>query len=82
VNDAGHAKKMLSVFAIIDRKDSTRPAYWMKIGSAFTNQDGSINLYLDAFPLGPHQKLQVRESRPTDSPRPARAEPALTELEP
>jgi hypothetical protein len=81
VNDAGQ-KKTLSVFAIIDRKDSTRPAYWMKIGSAFTNQDGSINLYLDAFPLGPHQKLQVRESRPSEPARPARSEPGLVELAP
>ncbi len=76
------SRKMLSVYAIIERKDSTRPSYWMKIGSAFTNQDGSINLYLDAFPLGPHHKLQVRESRPAEPPRTARAEPALTELAP
>ncbi|BDG10458.1 hypothetical protein [Anaeromyxobacter paludicola] len=82
MNDPTTHKKQLSVFAIIDRKDPNRAAYWMKIGSAFTNQDGSISLYLDAFPLGPHQKLQVREARPFDGPRPTRAEAGLSELAP
>lgn len=33
--------------------------YWMRIGSAFTNVDGSTNVYLDAFPA--NGKLQIRD---------------------
>lgn len=32
--------------------------YWHRLGSAFVNNDGSINLYLDALPV--NGKLQVR----------------------
>jgi hypothetical protein len=32
----------------------------VKLGVAHVNRDGSINLYLDAFPIGTN-KLQVRE---------------------
>ncbi len=62
--------KQLTVFAIIERKDTTKPPYWMKIGAAFTNRDGSLTVYLDAFPIGTN-KLQVREARPWDEPRSA-----------
>jgi hypothetical protein len=33
--------------------------FWMRIGSAFTNSDGSTNIYLDAFPS--NSKLQIRD---------------------
>ncbi|HLU66237.1 MAG TPA: hypothetical protein VKZ63_08165 [Kofleriaceae bacterium] len=33
--------------------------YWMRIGSAFINSDGSTNVYLDAFPS--NNKLQIRD---------------------
>jgi hypothetical protein len=65
------AKKQLGVFAIVERKDTTKPPYWMRIGTAFTNRDGSINLLMDAFPLGPH-RLQVREVRLEDRAPPRR----------
>src|SRR5689334_5133862 len=39
--------------------------YWMRLGSAFTNSDNSINIYLDAVPVTPSPKgglaLQIRE---------------------
>jgi hypothetical protein len=34
--------------------------YWMRTGSASTNKDNSINLYLDALPRG-EWKFQLRE---------------------
>lgn len=55
--------------------------YWMRVGSAFENVDGSTNVYLDAYPA--NGKLQIRDlderddrKRP-DEPRsePARAVP-------
>jgi hypothetical protein len=35
--------------------------WWMRMGSAFTNKDNSINLYLDAIPTKPGAHLQLRE---------------------
>ena len=32
---------------------------WVRIGSAFRNADGSINVYLDAYPA--NGKLMIRE---------------------
>ncbi len=33
--------------------------YWMRIGTAFSNADGSTNILLDALPV--NRKLHVRE---------------------
>jgi hypothetical protein len=63
-------KKNLIVYAIIEREN--RPSIWLKVGAAFANQDGSINLVLDAFPIGTN-RLQVRERRLDDLPRTASA---------
>ncbi len=56
--------KRLAVYAIHqvpDRDDESKThARWIRVGSAFQNRDGSMNLYLDAFPIGTN-KLQVRE---------------------
>ncbi|MCM2333828.1 MAG: hypothetical protein NDI82_07755 [Anaeromyxobacteraceae bacterium] len=61
--------KRLAVYAI-NEKDGDRGTWWQKIGTAFTNRDGSIAIYLDALPLGTN-KLQVRE--PRDDARPGAA---------
>ncbi len=64
---SGAGKKPLAVYAIIERKDRK---HWLKLGAAFSNRDGSINLYLDALPVGTNC-LQVREQRPWDEARAA-----------
>jgi len=33
--------------------------FWLKMGRAFDNKDGSMNVFLDAYPA--NGKLQVRE---------------------
>jgi len=38
--------------------------FWMRLGTAFTNKDGSLNVYLDAFPTD--RKLQIRDLDPRD----------------
>jgi hypothetical protein len=63
---SGGTGKRLAVYAI-NEKDGDRGAWWQKIGTAFTNRDGSIAIYLDALPIGTN-KLQVRE--PRDEVRP------------
>ncbi|MDB4958170.1 MAG: hypothetical protein JWO36_5739 [Myxococcales bacterium] len=52
-------RKRFDVLQPLERKD--RGTYWMRVGTAFENRDGSLNLYLDALPLT--GKLQVREAR-------------------
>ena len=55
-------QKRMAVFAIIPNADG-QTQRWLKVGSAFANRDGSISMYLDAFPVGTN-KLQIREERP------------------
>jgi hypothetical protein len=59
----GNRTKMFKVLCPVERKDGA--TYWMRVGSAFPNKDHSINLYLDALPLG-HNKLQLREMEDDD----------------
>lgn len=66
--------KRLAVLAVVeqpDRADDSKTyTRWVKVGVAFVNRDGSMNLYLDAFPIGTN-KLQVREDDrvPPSAPR-------------
>ncbi len=56
--------KRLAVLAILERPDkddeTKKHTRWIKIGVGWPNRDGSINLYLDAFPVGTN-RLQIRE---------------------
>lgn len=52
----GNSKERRDVFTIIERENA-RP-FWVRVGSAFENRDGSLNVYLDALPV--NGKLQVR----------------------
>ena len=37
---------------------------WTKVGTAFENKDGSVNVYLNALPV--NGKLQIRERKEKD----------------
>jgi len=47
------------VFSITEGKDGQ--SRWIKVGTAFINKDGSINVFLDAFPKD--GKLQIRDRK-------------------
>lgn len=36
-------------------------SYWTRVGSAFENKDGSMNIYLNALPI--NGKLQIRDKK-------------------
>ncbi|AKU92295.1 hypothetical protein [Vulgatibacter incomptus] len=55
-----NTKKKWAVYTIRERQGLEKP-YWMRVGVAFMNRDGSFNLHLDATPLD--GKLQMREWR-------------------
>ena len=38
--------------------------YWQRVGSAWTNKDGSINISLNSLPL--NGKLHIREPKATE----------------
>ena len=46
------------VFTMTERDGET---YWTRLGAAFENRDGSINVLLDGSPV--NGKLQIREKR-------------------
>ena len=52
-------KRMFKVITHVERRDGGK--FWMRLGSAFTNKDDSINVYLDAVPVGKEITLQLRE---------------------
>jgi hypothetical protein len=57
---------MFKVIAPIEKKDGG--TFWMRVGSAFPNKDGSTNLYMDAWPVGT-KTLQLREMTDEDFAR-------------
>ena len=51
---------MKDVFAIYEPKNDGRDrARWVRVGVAFSNRDGSLNVLLDALPLS--GRLQIRD---------------------
>ena len=53
-------KTMKTVFTVVER--SQGKSIWTRVGVGFVNQDGSINLRLDAIPV--NGTLQVRDWEP------------------
>jgi hypothetical protein len=51
--------KTLTVFTL-RVNDKTKTTVWIRVGKAAVNQDGSINVYLDALPLD--GTLHIRET--------------------
>ena len=56
---------MKYVWNIIEREGLERPV-WQRVGVAFENSDGSLNVRLDSLPL--NGKLHIRDRR-EDQPR-------------
>ena len=51
---------MKDVYAIYESKtDGRARARWVRVGLAFPNRDGSLNVLLDALPLS--GRLQIRD---------------------
>jgi hypothetical protein len=64
--------KRYQVFSIKEGKEKNSGSTWVRVGAAFINRDGSMNIYLDALPL--EGKLHVRESEKRDSASDERSE--------
>jgi hypothetical protein len=55
------------VYTIVKRNEKS---IWIRIGTAFTNRDGSLNVRLDATPT--NGELQIREPSELDLERSAK----------
>ena len=58
-------------------KNQGEDNYWVKIGRAFVNKDGSLNVYLDALPLT--GQLNIRDPKPKERSTAQVEEPATQE---
>ena len=63
-------QEMMKVLCPLEN-EKTGKKYWMRLGSAYTNRDGSLNVYLDALPVT--RQLQIRELNDRDRERMAQA---------
>ena len=48
-----------AVYTIMESKDPTKKAFWLRVGAAFTNRDGSYTVKLDALPT--NGSLHIRD---------------------
>ena len=55
--------KMWKVVAPIEKHDGSK--FWMRVGTAFPNKDGSTNVYIDAMPTK-QNVVQLREMTDED----------------
>jgi hypothetical protein len=55
-----------SVFAITERGDKS---YWTRVGVAYPNRDGSININLDALPVSGRLQIRSDEEREATNQR-------------
>jgi hypothetical protein len=51
------------IFGIVDRGEQS---FWTRIGVAFVNNDGSLNLLFNFTPTDPQTTIQIREPRPRE----------------
>lgn len=58
--------KMKIAYVITQRKDRS---FWNRVGVAFVNKDGSINVKLEAVPVS--GEIQIRDYSPRDEVAPS-----------
>lgn len=63
----GNKSRMWKVLAPIEKRNGGK--LWLRVGTAFPNKDGSTNLYMDAWPAGTVNTLQLREMTDEDFAR-------------
>ena len=61
----------LAVYTITEREKDGKK-FWVRLGTAFRNRDGSLNATLDGMPT--NGTLHIRELRASDAPREGRSE--------
>ena len=57
--ETGSRQQARQVFTVAERDGKS---YWIRIGAAFTNRDGSETVLLDALPVNGRLQIRDRES--------------------
>ena len=57
---------MFKVLSPVEGKNGK--TWWMRVGSAFTNRDGSTNVYLSAYPTSGKLQIRAFDERERNSP--------------
>lgn len=57
---SGKTKRV--AYTVIERGEGK--SFWLRVGTAFENRDGSLNVVLDAIPV--NGRLQIREYQPDE----------------
>ena len=65
--------KVKIAYTVVERNKDGRK-FWVRVGAAFVNRDGSLNVRLDAMPV--NGELQIRDYQPREARDPADSEPA------
>ena len=55
--------KIKLVYTIVER-EKDKKKFWVRVGVAFVNRDGSLNVRLDAMPV--NGRLQIRDPQELD----------------
>jgi hypothetical protein len=56
-------KTYKEIFGVVDRGERS---FWTRIGAAFENSDGSLNLIFNFVPVDPQTTIQIREPQPRE----------------
>ena len=64
-DNPGTGREYKQLFGAVRRGERS---YWTRIGAAFINKDGSMNLRFDFFPTDPNTTVQLREPRAWNDP--------------
>lgn len=52
------------VFTVVERGEGRdAKSWWVRVGAAFTNKDGSINVKLDALPVNGSIQLRIPDPK-------------------
>jgi hypothetical protein len=65
--------KVKIAYTVVERNKDGRK-FWVRVGAAFVNRDGSLNVRLDAMPV--NGELQIRDYQPREVRGPADGERA------
>lgn len=56
--------KVKIAYTVVERNKDGRK-FWVRVGAAFVNRDGSLNVRLDAMPV--NGELQIRDYQPREA---------------
>jgi hypothetical protein len=63
VGESALSRELLGVV----KREGMEKSFWTRIGAAWENRDGSVNVKLDFLPASMETTLQIRDPQPSDN---------------